>query len=144
MHAVFPPDLLLTLLLLCAAPPVGAAASADAEQVVRAGDSRLRIAVIGVDDPARVEMLQDWAAEAARATLSVAGRFPLDEARVEIRQRPGRGRSAVPWGQTLRRGGVSVLLYVREGATLSELRGDWTAVHEFSHLFHPFLSAEGR
>lgn len=134
------------LVALLAAMPAQAADGGDAGavRVVRAGDSRLRIAVLGVDDPARIALLQRWAAEAARATLSVAGRFPLDEARVEIRQRRGRADSPVPWGQTLRRDGVSVLLYVREDARLPELRADWTAVHEFSHLFHPFLGGEGR
>jgi predicted metalloprotease with PDZ domain len=27
---------------------------------------------------------------------------------------------------------------------LAELRADWTAVHELSHLFHPYLGSEGR
>ena len=119
-------------------------AAAGTVRTIHSADSQMRIAVVGVDDPARVAVLQHWAVEAARATTSVAGRFPLDRARVEIRQRRGRGSSPVPWGQTSRRGTVSVLLYVREGATLPELRGDWTAVHEFSHLFHPFLGREGR
>lgn len=113
-------------------------------RTIHSGESQMRIAVVGVDDPARVAMLQRWAAEAARATTLVAGRFPLDRARVEIRQRRGRGSDPVPWGQTSRRKTVSVLLYVREDATLPELRADWTAVHEFSHLFHPFLGREGR
>ena len=140
------PHLLLAILPLCAAsPPQGVASrDADAVRTVHAGDSQMRIAVVGVDDPARVALLQHWAAEAAGATSAVAGRFPLDRARVEIRQRRSRGASPVPWGQTSRRDGVAVLLYVREDATLPELRADWTAVHEFSHLFHPFLGREGR
>lgn len=136
---------LLAIVLLLASPQPRAADDAPAQaHTVRAGDSRLHVAVIGVGDPARVAQLQRWAEEAARATLSVAGRFPLDEARVEIRQRRGRGGDPVPWGQTSRRDVVRVLLYVREDATPAELRADWTAVHEFSHLFHPFLGREGR
>lgn len=129
---------------LLLALPVCAQDGAAAVRTIHSGDSQLRIAVVGVDDPARVALLQRWAAEAARAIVPVAGRFPLDRARVEIRQRRGRGSGPVPWGQTSRRRTVSVLLYVREDATLAELRADWTAVHEFSHLFHPFLGREGR
>jgi hypothetical protein len=44
----------------------------------------------------------------------------------------------------LRRNSVAVLLYVRKGASLEELRADWTAAHELSHLFHPYLGDDGR
>lgn len=50
----------------------------------------------------------------------------------------------MPWGQTLREDDVAVLLFVREDATLAQLRDDWTAVHELSHLFHPYLGRSGR
>jgi hypothetical protein len=131
-----------TLLLLLSWPAL-AAEDADV-RVLRENGTSMRVEVVGVADRARVELLQRWAAEAARATLTQTGRFPLDHARVRISQRPGRGGSPVPWGQTSRRGQVSVLLYVREDAGYGELRADWTAVHEFSHLFHPYLGNRGR
>lgn len=113
--------------------------------VVRhADDTRLTIEVIGVDDPARVDMLQRWAEEAARATILPSGRFPLDSARVDIQQITSRDASPVPWGQTSRRDAVSVQLYVRADATYEQLRADWTAVHEFAHLAHPYLGERGR
>jgi len=134
----------LPLLMLLLLP--GAAASAETvdERVLRAGDTELRVAVVGVEDRARAGLLHGWAAEAARATLTASGRFPLKVARARIVQRASRDPSAVPWGQTSRRGVVSVLLYVRPDATLEELRADWTAVHEFSHLYHPYLGDDGR
>lgn len=133
-----------TFLLLTLAY-AGTVQAAEATRTLRAGDTRLEIAVIDVADPARVELLHDWIAEAAQAPLAVSGRFPLRAARVEIRQRHGDAKSPVPWGQTARRGDtVRVLLYVRDDAGLGELRADWTAVHELSHLFHPFLGARGR
>jgi hypothetical protein len=133
---------LLALLLLL--PWATAVAGAVDERVLRANDTELRIAVVGVEDHARVELLHRWAAEAARATLTASGRFPLKSARARIVQRPGRSSEAVPWGQTSRRGEAAVLLYVRPDATLDELRADWTAVHEFSHLYHPYLGNDGR
>ena len=113
-------------------------------RTVRAGETALQIEVIDIDDPARVAMLQRWAEEAARATVLPSGRFPLRSARVEVRERQSRGGSPVPWGQTSRAGDVAVLLYVRRDASYEQLRADWTAVHEFSHLAHPYLGERGR
>lgn len=136
---------MLPRLLLLALPSCAGAAHATDVRTLHAGDTRLEVAVIGVDDPRRVEVLQRWIAEAAQAPLAVAGRFPLHEARVEIRQRRSDDESPVPWGQTSRRGDtVRVLLYVRDDASLDALRDDWTAVHELSHLFHPHLGERGR
>lgn len=113
-------------------------------RTVRAGETALQIGVIDIDDPARVAMLQRWAEEAARATVLPSGRFPLRSARVEVRERQSRGGSPVPWGQTSRDGDLAVLLYVRRDASYEQLRADWTAVHEFSHLAHPYLGERGR
>ncbi|MDI9238309.1 hypothetical protein QLQ15_05210 [Lysobacter sp. LF1] len=135
---------------LCGALLAAAMASAwaqevpDAERVLRAGDSELRVSVVEVDDPQRRKDLQDWLADVARATLTAFGRYPLPSARVRIMQIDSDDESPVPWGQTRRRGDAAVLLYVRRDASVEELRADWTAVHELSHLFHPYLGDDGR
>jgi hypothetical protein len=121
-----------------------APARVPALRIVSAGDTRLRLQVVGVDDASRVRMLQDWAEEAARASVLPSGRFPLRDATVRIFEIDSRSASPVPWGQTLRRDGVFVLMYVRRGASLDALRADWTAVHELAHLRHPYLGDDGR
>lgn len=137
--------LLFALLSFAGASAREAAGDASAStRTVRAGATGLNIEVFGIEDPARVAMLQRWAEEAARATVLPSGRFPLRSARVEVRETQGRGDSPVPWGQTSRDGDVAVLLYVRRDAGYEELRADWTAVHEFSHLAHPYLGERGR
>jgi hypothetical protein len=113
-------------------------------RTIRAGETALSVEAFGIDDPARVAMLQRWVEEAARATVLPSGRFPLRSARVEVREMQSRSSSPVPWGQTSRDGGVAVLLYVRRDASYEQLRADWTAVHEFSHLAHPYLGERGR
>jgi len=144
---------LTALALAWAAPAVAqrpladaGAARAASERVLRVGDGRLRVIVENPPDAARADRLQAWLAECARAQLSAFGRFPLREATVRVRLVPRRGRdpSPVPWGQTVREDGVSVLLFVRDDAGEEELRADWTAVHELSHLFHPYLGDSGR
>lgn len=141
----------LAMLCATAASPSAAPSGDDAVRlpsthaVVRAGDgTRLSVDVIDVDDPARVDMLRRWVEEATRATRLPSGRFPLDAATVEVREIASRDPSPVPWGQIARRDRVSVQLYVRADATFEQLRADWTAVHEFAHLAHPYLGERGR
>lgn len=134
----------LPCLLLACALPVATCARAG-ERTLPAGATALRVDVVGAADPARDAMLLDWASEAARALLQVdPARFPLARAGVVVQETDSRDPSPVPWGQTLRRDGVSVLLYVRRDAGAAALRGDWTAVHEMSHLLHPWLGRDGR
>lgn len=133
----------LPLLLSCLLPAIASSQPAD-PRIVRAGESELRIEVAGDVDAARARLLQDWAEGAARSLLTVSDRFPLASARVRIDQVDSRDRSPVPWGQTSRRDGVSVLLFVRRDAGLQALRDDWTAEHELAHLMHPYLGREGR
>ena len=132
----------LTLLLLCCVS--GACPAATDTRVLRAGDSELRVEIAEVDDPARVDMLQRWVRETAEAAKTASGRFPLRSAYVRVQQIDSRDPSPVPWGQTRRRGETGVLLYVRRDAGYASLRDDWTAIHEFSHLFHPYLGERGR
>ncbi len=142
------PALVIGLITLLSVAVLSTRVAADETstnpRTVRAGETALQIEIIGIDDPARIAMLQRWAEEAARATVLPSGRFPLRSALAEVREIDSRSSSAVPWGQTSRGDGVSVLLYVRRGADYAQLRADWTAVHEFSHLAHPYLGERGR
>lgn len=132
----------ILFLLLLLLPAIGLAATES--RVLQAGDTRLRVEIVEVDDPARVRMLQRWIQEAAEATKTLSGRYPLRDAYVRIEETDRDDDSPVPWGQTRRRGEAGVLLYVRRDASYEQLRADWTAVHELSHLFHPYLGDSGR
>ena len=134
----------LVLLALLAGLPTVAVARVDETRLVQAGGTTLRIDVAGVADPGRRAMLMDWAEEAARATVLPSRRFPLDAAQTRIVEIDSRDPSPVPWGQTRRDDDVAVLLFVRRDAGRDALRADWTAVHEFAHLAHPYLGDRGR
>lgn len=114
------PTLIVCLIVLLSSAGVSARETAGHAYVnphtIRAGETALSIEVFDIDDPQRAAMLQRWVEEAARATVLPSGRFPLRSVRVEVRERPGRGSSPVPWGQTSRDGDVAVLLYVRRSA----------------------------
>jgi len=131
--------LLLPLLLASA----GTDAAPGIERSLRAGDTELHVTV-DTRSPERAEQLHRWLAEVATASLAAYGRFPLDRARIRVEEIRSTDSSPVPWGQTLRQDDAAVLLYVRKGASLKELRNDWTAIHELAHLFHPYLGTRGR
>lgn len=111
---------------------------------LRAGGTRIDFQLSTTVDPARRAELRRWLDEAALATRLPSGRFPLTRARAIVREIDSRSASPVPWGQTRRDEDVAVLLFVRRGAGLDALRADWTAVHEFAHLAHPYLGDDGR
>ena len=139
---------LTALLLACAGPVAAADTTATRVRIdqdeLRSGDHVLHLQIAPDIDPDRARVLRAWLAETAQATLAAYGRFPLPDATIRVSEVDDRGSSPVPWGQTSRRNSVAVLLYVRKGASLAELRADWTAVHELSHLFHPYLGDDGR
>lgn len=125
--------------------PAWAAFGAIDERAIAGGEgTALRVAVVDPPNRARADELHQWLRETAQTTLSAYGRFPVPNAQVLVLEIDGRGDSPVPWGQTTRGGGVAVELFVRRGATLAQLRDDWTAAHELSHLFHPYLGERGR
>jgi hypothetical protein len=113
--------------------------------IIQRGNSAITIDVGDEENPARAKMLQKWITQAADATRTVSGRFPLKAARVRIIQTNNSwGDSPVPFGQTQRGKNVEVLLYVRRDASADALQNDWTAVHELAHLYHPYLGKKGR
>lgn len=118
----------------------------DVDERIVAGDdgSELRIAVIDPPSAERADALHGWLREVAQAALTAYGRFPLRSAQVLVLEVSSRSDSPVPWGQTTRGAGVAVQLFVRRDARIDELRDDWTAIHEFSHFFHPYLGNSGR
>lgn len=79
-----------------------------------------------------------WLRTAASASARVTGRVPA--ARVLVIIVPDEpGERPVRFGTVARGGGASLLLFVPRDAALEALRSDWVAVHELSHLLHPFV-----
>jgi predicted metalloprotease with PDZ domain len=55
----------------------------------------------------------------------------------------GGGRGAVMFGQSVRGQGNALELLIDPAAPADEFADDWTAVHELSHLMHPYLGDRG-
>lgn len=110
---------------------------------LRLGGDALQLALPGVRDAATADRLAQWLAAVGRAARSAYGRLP--QAQVQVLALPvGRGGGAVRFGQSSRGQGHGLLLLIDPSRPLAEFRDDWTAVHEFAHLFHPYLGDGGR
>lgn len=95
------------------------------------------VAITDADNVASSATIKKWLRATAGAMTTIYGDFPL--AHVQVLVIPGDHGSPVPWGQVLRGGAPAVHFYIDRNARLDELLEDWTAFHEFSHLFLPFI-----
>lgn len=99
----------------------------------------LRAAFFGIDSEAEIAKLSEWLRQAADNVTLIFGRFPNPSPQVMVINTPRYGSSPVTFGRVVRNGGEAVTYYVNAGAAMDELRGDWTATHEFSHLMLPYV-----
>jgi len=114
---------------------------AQREMALRGG--RLHVALPGVRDATTQAKLFAWIDDVGRAALSGFGRLPVADVQVLVLP-AGARRQAVVFGQSQRGQGHGLLLLVDVSRPADEFRDDWTAVHEFAHLFHPYLGDNGR
>ncbi len=76
----------------------------------------------------------DWLKTSAKAVSVYFGKFPVSSARILIVPVPGRG---VHRGTTFGYRGAAIRLVIGEDVTEAQLRDDWMAVHEMTHLALP-------
>jgi hypothetical protein len=78
--------------------------------------------------------IMDWLKTSAKAVSVYFGKFPVPSARILIVPIPGRG---VQSGTTFGYRGAAIRLVVGRDVTQAQLRDDWMAVHEMTHLALP-------
>ena len=98
--------------------------------------AELRFQFDGDFNGADREKLETWISEVAAGVETLVGPFPFD---VHIRFERIRAGEPVPWANTLRGRSQGVRFYVDPSHSLDELRSDWTAPHELSHLILPYV-----
>lgn len=95
---------------------------------------------IRLEEPERLPArgtLTEWLEAAALSLSELYGTFPVQRTVVRIKPRDS-DSSPVSYGRVRRVDPPEVHFYVDPDASLEALHGDWTAVHEFSHLLVPF------
>lgn len=118
----------LTLMLMIAAATAAAATKAE-----------LRFQFDDAFTRTEREKLVVWITDVAAGVESLVGPYPFD---VRIRFVRSRSSEPVPWANTLRGRTQGVRFHVDPGFSLDELRADWTAPHELSHLILPYLGRD--
>ncbi|TLY51812.1 MAG: hypothetical protein E6K53_06245, partial [Gammaproteobacteria bacterium] len=84
-----------------------------------------------------------WIDRVAHAVLTAYGGMPLADVQVLVIPVKPRRDSAVLFGQSVRGQGNALQLLVNAQRPASEFADDWMAVHELSHLMHPYLGDRG-
>jgi hypothetical protein len=86
-------------------------------------------------------LIPAWLTRAAQAASLPGARFPVPDAQVIV---VPTSPSSFPifFGHTGRSGGCSIVLFLPTDVDSATLQSDWIAVHEFSHLWHPFIRRE--
>lgn len=127
---------LLLLLSLLSFIPV---AHADVQTSTRysIGDAEVRVYFESDFSVANQQKLLSWIKDATAAITTLYGEFPVPKIHVRLYASPDAGEP-VPWGEVLKEGTFRVNFYVDPAYPLQTFINDWTATHEFSHLFHPY------
>jgi hypothetical protein len=120
------------------------------ERIVLPGGA-LRLTVLHGADAEQRARLRAWLDHVSKAVLSAYGRLPLPEVQVLVipvgqlgqRARSPDNAQAVHFGQSIRGQGNALELLVDPRRPAEEFADDWTAVHELSHLMHPYLGDRG-
>jgi hypothetical protein len=127
-------------------PPDWAAAVAfghfDEERIALPGGQLRLVALHGIDADQRTK-LRDWLARISRAVLSAYGRLPLADVQVLMIPVTSHHGEAVVFGQSVRGQGNALQLLVDPSQPAAEFDKGWVAVHELSHLMHPYLGDRG-
>jgi len=122
-----------------------------AQERIALPGGELRLAVMHGADADERARLRVWLNRVSRAVLSAYGRLPLPEVQVLVipvgqLDRGGHNAGnaqAVHFGQSIRGQGNALELLVDPTRPAAEFADDWTAVHELSHLMHPYLGDRG-
>ena len=102
----------------------------------------LRVSILRGADAQQRQMLDAWFARVAQAVLGAYGRLPLPDVQVLMIPVGARGH-AVMFGQSIRGEGNALQLLIDPSRPAAEFDDDWMAVHELSHLMHPYLGDRG-
>lgn len=110
-------------------------------RAIPAPGTQLRAVIMpGFSEPARAK-LAAWLERSAASASAPGGVFPVPDAQVIV---VPTSPSSFPihFGHTGRSGGASIVLFVPTDVEEAHLQDDWIAIHEFSHLWHPFIRRE--
>lgn len=108
------------------------------ERTIEVPGGALDVVLLEGFSDAERHLVDAWLANAGRVVSLVTGQFPAVRAQVIVMPSTASG-SEIRFGHTGRSGGASIVLFTPAEVSLEMLQDDWIAIHEFSHLLHPFV-----
>jgi hypothetical protein len=108
------------------------------QRTVTVAGATLHLAMLDGPPPEKRDWIEQWVRTAAANVATLHGRFPVDSVQVVVAP-IARGRGPVPWAYVARGGGPALHFFINPSLPAAEFERDWTATHEMSHLFLPYL-----
>lgn len=99
----------------------------------------LNLVLLDGPPPEHQARIERWVARAAQHVTHAYGRFPVPSLQVVVAPTT-HGSGPVPWAYVSRGGGPAIHLFINPSHQLAAFERDWTATHEMSHLFLPYVS----
>ncbi len=124
-------------LLLVSVALTAAVQAEDSSRTFKVAHSLVTVRFIDQFKLADQKKIVYWLQQHAQAVTTLYGELPIPNVRVSVEKATGAGEP-VPWGQVIREREERVLFRVNPEFSQAEFVSDWTAAHEFSHLFIPF------
>ena len=87
---------------------------------------------------AQLGWIATWLENAGQVVSLPTGHFPVPHAQALVLP-TSPNPFPIRFGHTGRSGGASILFFMPTDLDVPSLQTDWIAVHEFSHLLHPFV-----
>ncbi|MFK8049761.1 MAG: hypothetical protein AB8B81_15145 [Halioglobus sp.] len=122
---------LLPLLLLCST------AFAKEYKMPR-GEQQIIVDMHFLISAARSEHILRWLDSSTAALVSVYGRLPRSNLRIEVSPISVNSDDSIPWAQVTRGDPDTVKFYIDAMASEEDLVNNWTSYHELSHLLIPY------
>jgi hypothetical protein len=92
--------------------------------------------------PKEQRRLRLWLSDAAESASLLSGSFPGRQTNIFL-HRSTSGKGPVPWAHTVRaEAPEGVVFHVQPRKKLRQFIADWTATHEFSHLYLPYVGRD--
>ena len=120
---------------------VSAHAANQVETLVDPDFGRLTIVWEGDYTEAEKSKLAEWQRTVATVMAGIYGELPGGSAKVVLQRYPA--SEAVPFARVIRGGNERLLFYVNPDYPLADFVNDWTAYHEYTHLFISFSRTSG-
>jgi hypothetical protein len=108
---------------------------------VQVPGGQLRAIVMPGFSAAARALIVPWLERGAAAASAPGAAFPVPEAQVIVVP-TSPSPFPIHFGHTGRSGGASIVLFLPTDVAANSLSEDWIAIHEFSHLWHPFIRRE--